>query len=405
MHIIILNHYAGSPYRGMEYRPYYLSREWIKSGHTATIVAATQSHIRTHNPDYKEKVTEEYIDGIKYILVKTRRYTGNGIGRILNMLDYIKGVYAMIPRLINENPDVVIASSTYPLDNYPAYKLAKKSNAKYVYEVHDLWPLSPMELGGYSKYHPFILLMQHAENFAYEHVDKVVSILPCTEQYMKKNGLAEGKYIHIPNGIDLEEMANTEFLDEYTKEQIPNNKFIIGYTGTFGLANSLATLLEVAHIVQNINDEIFFILIGKGSEKDKLLQIKEKLQLHNCIILDTVPKRQMQSLITLFSISIIILNNELSLYRFGISPNKMFDYMYAGKPIIQAGKAGNDIVFAAQCGVTVESENPQVIASSILKLYNMSKTDREKLGDNGKQYVLANHTYSILAKRFLEAIC
>jgi glycosyltransferase involved in cell wall biosynthesis len=389
----------------MEYRPYYLSREWIKSGHTVTIVAATQSHIRTHNPDFKEKTTEETIDGIKYIWIKTRSYTDNGIGRILNMLDYIKGIYAIMSRLIKENPDVVIASSTYPLDNYPAYKLAKKSNAKYVYEVHDLWPLSPMELGGYSKYHPFILLMQHAEDFAYKHVDKVVSILPCAEQYMRGHGLAIEKFFHVPNGIDLKEMANIESLDDHIKEQIPKNKFIIGYTGTFGIANSLETLLESARIVQNINDEIFFVLIGKGPEKEKLFHLKEKSQLNNCVILDAIPKRQVQSAIALFNISVIMWNNKFSLYRFGISPNKLFDYMYAGKPIIQAGKAGNDIVDDANCGKTVEPENPQSIVEGILELYNMTKAEREKLGNNGKQYILAYHTYNILAKRFLEAIC
>jgi glycosyltransferase involved in cell wall biosynthesis len=403
MNIIIFNHYAGSPYHGMEYRPYYLSREWIKSGHTVIIVAATQSHIRMRNPDYKKKVTEDYIDGIKYIWIKTRRYTSNGIRRILNILDYIKGIYKIMPRLINEYPDVIIASSTYPMDNYPGFTLAKKSNAKYVYEVHDLWPLSPMELGRYSKYHPFILLMQYAEDFAYKHVDKVVSILPCAERHMVDHGLKEGRFVHIPNGIFLDEKNRIEYVNEDIQRSIPRNKFILGYTGTFGLSNSLHTLFEAAAIIQKKYSEILFVLVGQGPEKERLLGLKKNLVLDNIIIMDAVPHEQIQSVVACFDVCVITWNRR-SLYQFGVSPNKIFDYMYAGKPILQAIEAGNDIVSAAQCGVTVEPENPQAIADGILQLYKMSRKEREKLGENGKRYVLANHTYNILAKRFLEAI-
>jgi glycosyltransferase involved in cell wall biosynthesis len=319
------------------------------------------------------------------------------------MLDYIKGAYTIIPQLIDENPDVIIASSTYPLDNYPAYKLAKKSNAKYVYEVHDLWPLSPMELGGYSRYHPFILLMQCAENFAYNHVDKVVSILPHSKQHMIDHGLREEKFVHIPNGISLNKKGYVETINEDIQARIPRDKFIVGYTGTFGLSNSLHTLFEAASIIRKEHIGIFFILVGKGPEKERLLGLKKSLILDNLIIIDAVPHDQIQSVVVCFDVCVITWNRR-SLYQFGVSPNKIFDYMYAGKPIVQAIEAGNDIVSAAQCGVTVEPENPQAIADGILKLYRMSREEREKLGDNGKRYVLANHTYNILAKQFLEAI-
>jgi glycosyltransferase involved in cell wall biosynthesis len=368
-----------------------------------TIVAATQSHIRTHNPNFKKKITEEYIDGIKYIWIKTHRYIGNGIKRVFNMLDYIKTVYAIMPRLVNENPDVVIASSTYPLDNYPVYRLAKKTKAKYVYEVHDLWPLSPMELGGYSKYHPFIMVMQMAENFACKHVDKAVSILPCAEQHMVEHGLGANKFHHIPNGISLEEKKGVEPLDEKIKALIPKNKFIIGYAGTFGLANSLETIFFAASIIKEQFPEIFFVLIGNGPERDSLITLQKELRLVNMIVVETIPKRQIQSALEIFDVCIIT-SHKQSLYRFGISPNKIFDYMYASKPVIQAIEAGNDIVADANCGITVEPENPQAIADGILKLYNMSKNKREILGNNGKQFVLKNYTYNDLARRFLEAI-
>jgi glycosyltransferase involved in cell wall biosynthesis len=403
MKILILNHYAGSPYHGMEYRPYYLAKEWVKSGHTVTIVAANQSHIRTKNPVVNSKFLEEYIDGIKYIWIRSQSYTGNGIRRVLNMFDYIRGVYSMMPQLIKENPDAVIASSTYPLDNYPAYKLAKKVKGKYVYEVHDLWPLSPMELGGYSKYHPFIVIMQLAENFAYKHVDKVISIVPCAEQHMVDHGLREDKFVHIPNGISLEEKNDSEPLNEKTKSLIPADKFVLGYTGTFGLSNSLETMLFSASIIQKNYPDIFFVFIGKGPEKEKLAELKKNLILNNLIIIDAIQKKQVQSMLKMFDVCVISWHKQ-SLYRFGISPNKIFDYMYAGKPIIQAGEAGNDIIADAKCGLAIEPENPQALAEGIIKLYNMSEDDRDALGQNGRNYVMANHNYEKLAKDFFIAL-
>jgi glycosyltransferase involved in cell wall biosynthesis len=389
----------------MEYRPYYLAKEWIKLGHRVTIVASTQSHIRMKNPDFLEKTTRENIDGINYIWIKTRKYTGNGIDRVLNMIDFIKGVYLIIPKLIKDKLDAVIASSTYPLDNYPAYKIAKQSGAKFIYEVHDLWPLSPMETSGYSKYHPFIVIMQWAENFAYKYVDKVVSILPCTEKHMRQHGLKAGKFVHIPNGIYLDELAKVEPLDDKVAQLIPKNKFIVGYTGTFGLVNSLNTLLETAAIVQKQNNDIFFVLIGKGPEKEKLLELQKKLTLNNCIIVDAIPKNQVQSAVELFSISVIGGgSNKFSLYRFGISPNKLFDYMYAGKPILQTIMAGNDPVQDADCGITIVPISPQAMADGIMKIYNMTEEERERLGSNAKRYVLENHSYEKLAANFLKIL-
>ncbi len=175
MNILLINHYAGSPEMGMEYRPYYFAKEWQSLGHKVTILVATNSHIRQYNPEQEEKIREEIIEGIRYLWIKTPKYQGNGIGRIKNIFAFMQIINSKAKHFAQTyQPDIVIASSTYPSDNYVANKIAKISKAKYIYEVHDLWPLSPMELGGMSKYHPFIALMQHGENYAYRKADTVI---------------------------------------------------------------------------------------------------------------------------------------------------------------------------------------------------------------------------------------
>ena len=115
------------------------------------------------------------IDGIRYVWIKTASYTRNGLARAFSMFEFSRKLFSNA-EYISEHyqPDAVIASSTYPLDTYGADKIAKLSGAKYIHEVHDMWPSTLYELGGMSKSNPFVKLMQRAEDFAYSHCDQVV---------------------------------------------------------------------------------------------------------------------------------------------------------------------------------------------------------------------------------------
>lgn len=401
MNIIILNHYAGSINMGMEYRPYYLAKEMIKRGHRVYIVAGTYSHIRQKNREQEKAIEIENIEGITYIWIKTISYRRNGIKRIISMLQYTLKAYRLGYILKSEKIDAVVASSTYPLDNFPARYLAKRNNAKYIYEVHDLWPLSPQELGGYSKWHPFILIMQIAENYAYRHVDNVISILPCAEKHMIEHGLKKGKFVHIPNGVYLPEMESVQELNHKILDAIPKDKIIVGYCGTLGIANALDKIVEAAKITENSNPDIFYVIVGKGPEKENLLDLIHQYNLSNIAVFDPVPKKEVHSFLKICDI--IIIWNDSNLYQYGISPNKLFDYMYSGKPIIQAVKAGNDIVRDAKCGYTIDS-SPDSIVEAIEKLIALGPDKRQEMGYNGYNYVIKNHDYSVLADKFMEVI-
>ena len=162
MNILLINHYAGGAKHGMEYRPYFMAKRWVEMGHSVTIAASSFSHLRTKNPSMEgKKLLEEDVDGIRYVWLSGNSYQGNGVGRSRNMLSFLNGLYAHMGEIAGEGkPDVVIASSTYPLDIYPAHKFSKKYGSMLIYEVHDLWPLSPIELGGMSPKHPDIQVMQ-----------------------------------------------------------------------------------------------------------------------------------------------------------------------------------------------------------------------------------------------------
>lgn len=406
MNILLINHYAGSESHGMEYRPFYFAKEWKRLGHHTTIVAGSYSHIRTHNPVIKDKYTWTEVDGIEYLWVKTPAYASNSVKRFLNMLKFVQRLRCLKRIILKKNNyDVVIASSTYPLDIFPAYRIAKKSGATLIFEMHDLWPLSPMELGGYSKWHPFILLMQYAENFAYKKSHKVVSLLPATKSHMIAHGLKAEKWSCIPNGINKEDWENSGKIPEETSKALLSvlntYKHSVAYTGTIGLANALESFIDAAKLFTD--KSVAFILFGKGPFKEKLLEKVKREAVGNVYFFDNVPKKTIPHLLTFFDILYIGLQNQ-PLFRFGISPNKLMDYMMSGKPVIQAINAGNDMVIDAGCGISVEPENPEAIANAVRKIIGMSEHEISQLGENGKKYILLHHTYQMLAEKFINVI-
>lgn len=407
MNILYIEHYAGSPDLGMEYRPYYLACEWVRLGHRVRIIAASFSHLRTRNPVFNNSLFLELKDGIEYLWIKTPSYSKNGIRRIINMLFFIIGLFLGQTEIAkNFSPDVVIASSTYPLDNYFAGMIAKRYHAKYVYEVHDLWPLSPMELGGYSRWNLYIMIMQAAENYGYKHCNKVVSLLPCAESYMREHGLPIRKFVYIPNGINpIQWSMKGEKLPILHRSVIDtakrNGSIVVCYAGSHGLANALDSFLDAAKLLEDMN--VIFLLVGSGPEKARLEHRIKAENIKNVISLPSVCKAVIPDLLTEMDILFIGLQRQ-PLFRFGISPNKLLDYMMAGKPIIQAIEAGNDLTSEARCGISVKPEDPTAIADAVRRLMNMSESERRILGENGRLYVLRHHDYRILARKFLDVI-
>lgn len=406
MNIIIINHYAGSDYYGMEFRPYYMAKEWSKLGHSVTIIAADYSHLRKNNPNVSKELQEEIIDGIKYVWVKTPKYNGNGIGRIINISTFMFKLRIYYKKIAKKyNPNAVIASSTYPLDIYPASRISSISGAKLCFEIHDLWPLTPMEIGGYSEKNPAIKILQRAEDFAYENSDVVVSILPCADKHIRNRGFKTDNYIHIPNGVivkhDNENNAPHEEQIDILENLKKQGYTLVGYTGNHSPANSLDTFLNAAKLCDN--GKVKFVLVGSGNAKDELIKYAENNKIKNVEFLNPVRKENMSIILEKLDIAYIGLKKE-KLFSYGVSPNKLYDYMMAKKLIIYSVEAGNDPVKDANCGITVPAENPEEICAAVNNLLKLSKEERDEMGYNGYRYVINNHEYSHLAKMFEEAL-
>ena len=407
MNILLCNHYAGSHRHGMEYRPYYLAREWVQLGHHVTIVAASRSHVRQQNPDCRAGLTEEWIDGVRYVWLPTPAYEGNGVRRVVNIFSFVGQLLRFRSRVTGDwRPDAVIASSTYPLDIVPTWRIARRYDARLLFEVHDLWPLTPIELGRMSRWHPFIMALQRAEDFAYRRADCVVSMLPKADSYMRERGMQPGKFVHIPNGVEVQEWnsLNQSLSDEH-REAIRRHReagqFLVGYAGAHGVANALDVLIEAA--AQLRDSPAAFLLVGQGPEKTPLQQRARDAGLTNIEFLPPIPKPAVPAFLRAMDALYIGLVRQ-PLFRFGVSPNKLFDYMMAGRPVIHAIDTPGDLVAESGCGLSCAAEDPLAVAATVRELIERPAAELAAMGERGRQFVLRNHAYEGLARRFLEVM-
>ena len=301
-------------------------------------------------------------------------------------------------------PDLVIASSTYTWDNWLASHFARAHQATYVYEVHDLWPLSPMELGNLSRYHPFVWTLQLAEDFACRHADRVVSLLPAARSHLVDHGMPPDRFVHIPNGIDTAEWTSPEPVPTTHADAIRSARaegaFLVGYVGSHGLSNALDTLVDAA--ASPDTNGIRFICVGDGPEKPRL-EAKSRDLGSRVTFLRSVPKRSVPSLLSEFD-ALYLGWARSPLYRFGISPNKLFEYMMAGAPVIHAVEAANDPVRDSGCGYSVAPGSAPELCRSLRTLAALPLAQRRAIGQRGREYVLRHHDVHVLAAHFLDRV-
>lgn len=390
---------------GMEFRPYYMAQEWIKLGYDVRLVGGDYSHLRVENPKVDHDFQNEVIDGIHYTWIKTGEYEGNGVARALSMIRYTGKMIKNAKVLAKKwKPDMVISSSTYPLDTYVAQKLKKYTGATIIHEIHDMWPAVLMGIFGMKKWNPFVVWMQIAENSFCKHSDYVVSLQPNTKKYLMKHGMKPEKFRNINNGVVVKEWENPEPIPKQHKELFDRlhneGKFVICFFGSITKSYALDYLVNA---IQKLgNKKIAAVIVGAENECCKSLKemVKEEWK-ENIFFMPKVSKLAVPSLLKEPD-ALYVASVASWIMQFGISMNKLFDSMMSGKPIIYAMGAPNNYIKEFNCGISVDPESVDALADGINQMYNLTPEERNKLGANGHQAVLNNFTYEKLGKKFAE---
>ena len=406
MNIWIIAHNAGSPYHGPNLRLYYLARRFVEMGHPTSVISASYFHKYFEPPKVDGELTYETIDGITYCWVRTRPYQSSWTQRFLNHAEFVIKVRRHERRFQLPQPDAVIGSSPHPLITYNCVRIARRYNIPFIFDVRDLWPLTLIEIGGLSRFHPVVLGLEYFERLGYRRANHVVSVLPGARGHMEAKGVASEKFVHIPNGVDIEEIDRTRIpLDETTKARLNDlrDRFVVAYVGSYSISNALHTLLAAAELLQQKHPKVHFVLVGKGPLREDMEDRIAKSELRNVSMWGPVSKNQVPSLLERVDVCYAGVKRN-PLYEHGVSLNKLFDYMLASRPIIQAISTPYDLVEEAECGFSVEAEDPDAVAGAIVDLVEMSPDEREQLGRNGREYVDKHHSWARLAQRYLSLL-
>ncbi|MCE9662463.1 glycosyltransferase family 4 protein [Halomonas sp. M5N1S17] len=401
-HVWILNHYAKHPETAGGARHFQLARHLPAHGWRATLIASSVDH-----PSGFQRLAEnepmrlETSGGVPFLWLRTAAYRGNGGGRIQNMLQY--AWQAIRPSRLKalDRPDLIIGSSVHPFAALSGWWLARRHGVPFIFEVRDLWPQTLIDMGRLREGSLTTRCLRALEDFLYRRARRVLTLLPRAEEYIVPRGVPAEHVVWLSNGVDLGDYPDVS----PPQPRPPEMPLTLMYFGSHGEANGLDVLLEAmgqvkaAHGVGNV--PVRLRLIGDGPSKDALQRQASGLGLDGRWVSfePAVPKREIPLLAREADAFVITVRDLPQLYRFGISMNKLFDYMAAARPVIIASAAVNDPVAEAQAGITVKPEDPAALAEAITRLVALSPEARARMGWAGREHMEAAYDYRILAGR------
>lgn len=399
MNLLIINQFASSPKynTGAGERHYYLASHLSGEGYRFIIVSGGVNHLFIKNPETKKLFNEETIRGGRFVWVRLREYNPESfVGRTVSWFEFLFKLF-LFPIHKTDRPDIVIVSSMSLWPVIYAAIIRRRYNIPLVLEIRDIWPLTPIELGGFSKNNPFIILFRLLERYAYHKADSIIAVMPGFREHLR-SVIREAKPVYwIPNAI--ESSLNSEAPD-YTEPIHENPKFIIAYTGAIGFSNAMEYFIKAAELLKSYTN-IEFLIVGDGPAKSSLKEMARELP--HVIFKNKIPKSDIAKLLKQVDAGFISWKN-IRIYNYGVSANKYNDYMLAGIPIISASNIGDDPVVAGNCGIQVPAEDERNIAEAILKLYSMDPVERKRIGKNGYNYVINHNTYFKIAEQYTECI-
>lgn len=366
------------------------AKYWIKGGATVNVVTAA--------PNFPEGVlfegyknnwySREDMDGVDLVRVKT--YITRNEGFIKRSLDYISFMFSgFVAGLFQKKPDILVATSPQFFNAIGGWVLAKVRRVPYVFEVRDLWPASIAALGAVK--YPFILqALEKLELFLYRHADAVITVTEAFKDDLISRGIDADKIHVVLNGVDLSRYSKVEEKDaELAQAHGLEGKFVAGYIGTHGMAHGLEKIIEAAELLRDQPD-ICILLVGAGSEKEKIESMIAERGLTNVVSLGRFPKEDMNRIWSLCDVSLIHLRN-LPVFE-TVIPSKLFESMGVGIPVLMGVPKGEatGIVESSDCGELCEPENPQSIAETLTRMHQ----DKDRYQQLVANCLLASKEYS-----------
>ena len=378
-------------------RGYLIMREFARMGYQSVIITSDSNQL-TEVPVLEEPYLLQKVDSMRLYWVRTMKYmVAKSLRRIFSWLDFEWRLWRL-PKDSLPAPDVVVVSSLSLLTVLNGFLLRRRFKCRLVLEIRDIWPLTIIEEGGFSRWNPLVLGLGFIEKLGYRYADAIVGTMPNLGEHVARV-LGRPKITHcIPMAVDEAALGSGEVLPaEYVKQYIPRDKFIVAHAGTIGITNALDTLLDCAEAMKD-DPHVHFLVVGEGDLRPHYQ--RKYAHLTNITFAPRVPKHMVQSVLSYCNLLYFSVRVS-AVWKYGQSLNKVIDYMLAGKPVVASYTGYPSMINEANCGTYVPAGDVVALQREVQRYAAMDAVHRAAIGRRGREWILAHRRYETVARNYL----
>lgn len=384
-----------------------LARHWVEAGNEVTVLTGFPNHpTGVLHPDYRRRlrslIWHEHENGVHvvrtWLLPLPNRRAHE---RSLNYTSFC--LSSALSGTFLPPPDIVVATSPQLLVGLAGRWIASVHHVPFVFEVRDLWPESLTAVGVGSERSFMNRTLGGIADSLYARADRIVVVTAASRQHLiAHRGVSPDKICVIEHGVETA-LFSPNLPDEALKQRLGiQNRFVVGYIGTIGMAHRLETVVEAAAALGSLAPEVVFLLVGEGAEKEKIRALIASKKASNVVVLEQQPRQQIPGLINACDACMVMLRKSEVFQT--VLPTKMLEFMSCAKPVLLGveGQA-REVLEKAKAGIFVEPENPSALVQAIFDLRNNIQL-RHSLGSNGREYVLAHYSRRDSATAYLSEL-
>lgn len=401
MRVLILNQYALPAGEAGITRHGDIGAELVRRGHEVTVIASDYDYFtrqRTHRGGQSGASNH---DGVKFVWLRTGGYVGNDRRRMFSMVRYATSAIWAGWRE-RPGPDVIIGSSPQPLAPLAADGVARLQRRPWIFEARDIWPSALVDLGAIRRGSRTHRVLERVERYAYGRASAVVTVPPLGRLRLKELGLDESKCTHIPNGATTllsQPGPLPETLNWLTHE---SDGFLLVYAGAIGVPHDFGTVVESVRLLKerhrDVYDRLTVLIVGDGVAAPSVRQQAERHRLDHLLVQPAINKPAIRSLL-LRADACLMQAAASDHFRYGFSPNKLFDYFGASKPVLIAS-AYPTLVDEVRAGIRFNPGDPGALARAVIQIMDTPDAERRAMGERGRRLVEERYSIAAVTDRY-----
>lgn len=399
MHVLYFHQHFSTREGATGTRSYEMAQRLLQRGHRVTMVCGSYDSGQTGlEAAPVNGLRSGVVDGVEVIEI-CLPYS-NRDGFLKRSLTFLRFAAKSVSIALTRDYDLLFATSTPLTAGIPGIIAKALRRQPFVFEIRDLWPELPKAMGVIRN--PLVLkAMAGLEWLSYHSADALIALSPGMAHGIERRGIPSARIAIIPNGCDLELFHP---LAEKTRPfpGVSTDDFVAIFTGAHGIANGLDAVLDAAAVLKaRGRSEIKLVLIGQGKLKPALVARAEREGLDNCLFLDPVPKRQVAEVTASADAGLMVLSNVPAFYH-GTSPNKFFDYIASGLPVVNNYPGWlAEMIAEQECGIAVPPENPEAFAEALITLAD-DRAEARRIGERGRRLAECEFAREKLADQFVD---